>query len=130
LVRNKSPLEELIQPTPFLRLNQTISQAVDVVLANKVDQIPVVGGGEELVGEITLTSLLKFATSAQKDRKLEELGPQALNAPRVVVQDSTALQELADRLSRESTSVAYVVRDKRLIGQINPVELLRRMMVR
>lgn len=128
--RQKSPLEELIQPTPFLRLNQTIAQAVEVVLANKVDQIPVISSSEELVGEITLTSLLKLATSAQKEKKLEELGPQALSIPRVVVQDSLPLQELAERLSRESTSVAYVVRDKRLIGQVNPVELLRRMMVR
>lgn len=128
--RQKSPLEELIQPTPFLRMNQTIAQAVDVVLANKVDQIPVVSASEELIGEITLTSLLKLATSPEKDRKLEEIGPEALKAARVVVQDSTPLQELAERLSKESTSVAYVVRDRRLIGQINPVELLRRMMVR
>jgi mannitol/fructose-specific phosphotransferase system IIA component (Ntr-type) len=129
-VRQKSPLEELLQPTPFLRLNQTIAQAVDVVLANKVDQIPVVSASEELVGEITLTSLLRLATSPERDRKLEEIGANALQTPRVVVQDSTALSELAERLSRESTSVAYVVRGKRLIGQVNPVELLRRMMVR
>jgi mannitol/fructose-specific phosphotransferase system IIA component (Ntr-type) len=129
MARARSPLEELVQPTPYLRTNQTVAQAVEVVLASRVDQIPVVSRGEELIGEITLSSLLKLATSA-REKKLEELGPGALGDPRVVVQDTTPLQELADRLSKETTSVAYIVRDKRLIGQVNSVELLRRIMSR
>lgn len=126
----QSSLEDLIQPTPFLRLTQSIAHAIETVLANQVERIPVVDSGEQLTGEVTLATLLKFATPEHKQRPLQELGDQVIGKPRVVVPDTTSLSDLAALLARENTPVAYVVRDSRLIGQINPVELLRKMIAR
>jgi PTS system nitrogen regulatory IIA component len=128
--QRQSSLEELIQPTPFLRVTQSVAHAIETVLANQVERIPVVDSGEELFGEVTLATLLKFATPEHKQRPLQELGDQVITKPRVVVPDTTSLSDLAALLSRENTPVAYVVRDGRLIGQINPVELLRKMIAR
>lgn len=128
--QRQSSLEDLIQPTPFLRLTQSVAHAIETILANQVERIPVVDSGEELAGEVTLTSLLKFATPEHKQRPLQEVGDQVISRPRVVVPDTTSLSDLAALLSRENTPVAYVVRDRRLIGQINPVELLRKMISR
>lgn len=126
----QSPVEELIQPTPFLRINQSVAHAIETVLANRVERIPVVNAQGQLEGEVTLSSLLRYSTPEHKAKPLRELADSLIDAPRVVVSDSTALPDLADRLSRENAPVAYVVRDRRLIGQINPVELLRRMIAR
>lgn len=128
--QRQSSMEDLIQPTPYLRLTQSVAHAIETVLANHVDRIPVVDSAEEFCGEVTLATLLKFATPEHKQRPLQELGDLVITKPRVVVPDTTPLAELAELLARENTPVAYVVRAKRLIGQINPVELLRKMIAR
>lgn len=128
--RQKSTIEEFLQPTVFLRASQTLGQAIETVLETKSEQVPVVDDQNQLLGEITLATLLRLKGTTAKDRRLDELSPEFLTSPRLAVQDTTPPEELVKRLSGEGPAVAYVLRGRLLLGQVNLIEFLRRMIVR
>ena len=121
----KSPLDEVLRPVPSLKLSQTIAQAAETLVTSGLQRLPVLNGTEDLVGEVSLSGLLRFS-SGEKGRTLESLKSELVREA-VVVQESTALNEVAEKLSQENVAVVYVLRGNRLVGAVNPVELLRKL---
>lgn len=124
--RQRHPLEDVLKPIPVLRLTDTLARATETILSNKLDRIPVVAEGDQLLGEVTLNALLKFAGPESKQRTLESVKGDVVREA-LAVQESATLHDVAAKLSQENVSVVYVLRNRKLLGAVNPEELLRKL---
>lgn len=120
------PLADVLKPIPKLKLTDTLAHATETILSSKLDRVPVVTNGDQLVGEVTLNALLKFPGPESRERTLESVQADVVREA-VAVQESATLHDVAAKLSQENVSVVYVLKDQKLLGAVHPVELLRKL---
>lgn len=136
-------------PVPSVTPQTTLFRAVELMLQNRVDVLPVVDGEGNLVGETTASSILQLGVKehlqnlsnamvlkntepfegmlrAHGEASLESLpGLVAANSFKTVQEDDPLL-EVAVRLTRAGARSAYVLKGRRLTGVLTLTDLLRR----
>lgn len=125
-----------------------LAKAVEIFSQNRVDAVPVVDAEGNLVGELTAGALLQLgvrehflhlASTASlrqgepieavlklhAEAPIETLGVISTNGFRTVQEDDPVI-EIAVKLCHAGARGAYVVRGRRLVGQVGVGEILRK----
>jgi mannitol/fructose-specific phosphotransferase system IIA component (Ntr-type) len=135
-------------PPPSVTPQTTLAKALEALAALRADALPVVDAEGQLVGEFGAAAVLQLAirehflrlagTAAVRpaeplegalrphaDASIESLGLVAPNGFRTVQEEDPAV-DVAVRLAAGSARGAYVLRGKKLVGQVGAGEILRR----
>ncbi len=139
----RQPVAPGAQTVPSITARTSLSKAIEVLSASRLEAIPVVDAEGNLVGELTSASLLQLGTRerapgaapggppesflrAHAASPVEGLGVIATNGYRTVQEDEP-LVETAVKLSCSGVRGAYVLRGQKLVGTLTAGEVLRRL---
>jgi CBS domain-containing protein len=132
--------KRVVKVTP----GHSVHHAAQIMLDNHVSALPVVDGDDRLVGILTEGDLLRraeFGLANHRLRSKEGASPdsaardfvrshawrvgEVMTSPVFFVSESTSLAEVAALFDARGIRCAPVLRDDRLIGIVNSVDLLR-----
>lgn len=133
---------------PSVTSGSTLAKTIETILASKGDAVPVVDAEGNLAGEVTAGSILQFgvrehllslATPAtlagvgtvdqmirhRGEATIESLGLVHANGFSTVQEEESTL-DVTVRLAGSGGRGAYVLRGRKLVGHLSPLDLLRR----
>jgi CBS domain-containing protein len=132
------------KPVYTVRADQTVQDAIQIMLARRISGLPVVNAAGEIVGVVTEGDLLRRAElGTEKDhgwrkiligaghlaaeyikshgRKVEDL----MTAPAVTIDPDATLPEIVDLMEKHNLKRLPVVSGKRVVGIVSRANLLR-----
>lgn len=139
---------DIMQPAPVsLKENQTLKDAIDLFVTEKLGNIPVVDKDEDLVGVVTSFELLKVCLP-DYILWMDDLSPilnfepfshilqnesntwlaEIMSYEYAVVEENSPAIIVAQEMTKKNTNCAYVLREKKLVGMITMQQFLNKVL--